>query len=67
MIPFTTDSIALAVARYYDRHGSPNERMRALYIAGLSYRDLGDAPSALKYFRMAVEAADTMDKHCDIR
>lgn len=64
-IPFTTDSITLAVARYYDRHGSCNERMQAYYMVGSAYRDMGDAPTALKYFNMAVEAADTTDADCD--
>lgn len=64
-IPFTTDSIILAVARYYDRHGSPNERMRVYYMVGCAYRDMGDAPTALKYFRTAVEAAGPADENCD--
>lgn len=64
-IPFTTDSIILAVARYYDRHGSPNERMRTYYMVGCAYRDMGDAPTALKYFRTAAEAADPASENCD--
>lgn len=64
-VPFTTDSIVLAVAEYYDRHGSANERMMARYMVGCAYRDLGDAPTALKHLHLAAEAADTTARDCD--
>ena len=41
---FTTDSVMLKVAEYYDRHGSANERMQAHYTLGCAYRDMGNAP-----------------------
>lgn len=65
-VPFTTDSVVLAVADYYDRHGSDNERMTANYMVGCAYRDLGDAPTALRYLNKAVEAVDASDKDCDL-
>ncbi len=65
-VPLTTDSIVLAVADYYDRHGSDNERMMARYMVGCAYRDLGDAPTALKHYRLAAEAADTTALDCDL-
>lgn len=65
-VPFTTDSVVLAVADYYDRHGSDNERMVARYMVGCAYRDLGDAPTALKHYRLAAEVADTTDRDCDL-
>ena len=37
-IDFTTDSVMKEVAAYYDRHGSPNERMEAHYLLGCAYR-----------------------------
>ena len=40
-IDFTTDSVMKEVAAYYDRHGSPNERMEAHYLLGCAYRDTG--------------------------
>ena len=43
-VDFTTDSVMKEVAHYYDRHGSANERMRAHYLLGCSYRDMGEAP-----------------------
>lgn len=64
-IPFTSDSIVLEVAEYYSWHGSGNEQMMANYLVGCAYRDLGDAPAALKFLKQAVEAADTTAEDCD--
>ena len=52
------DSLVLAT-QYYDRHGTPNERMRAHYLLGCAYRDMGEAPKALDYLHKAVDDADT--------
>ncbi len=60
------DSIQLA-ADFFDRHGTPNERMRAHYLLGCAYRDMGDAPRALEYYQEATERADTLSKDCDFR
>ena len=64
-VDFTTDSIVLEVAKYYDKHGSSNERMMANYLVGCAYRDLGDAPTALKYMNIAIDAVDENSKDCD--
>ncbi len=64
-VDFTTDSIMKEVAHYYDRHGSANERMRAHYLLGCSYRDMGEAPMALQCYQDAVECADTTSKECN--
>lgn len=66
-VNFTTDSIVLLVADYYKHHGSSNDRMMAYYMAGCAYRDMGDAPSALKYMNLAVDAVDENDKDCDLK
>ena len=65
-VDFTTDSIVLEVAKYYDKHGSNNERMMANYLVGCAYRDLGDAPTALKYMNIAIDAVDENRKDCDL-
>lgn len=65
-VDFTTDSIVLEVAKYYDKHGSSNERMMANYLVGCAYRDLGDAPTALKYMNIAIDAVDENSKDCDL-
>ena len=31
-VDFTTDSLLLQLTRYYDRHGTPNDRMLAYYL-----------------------------------
>ena len=64
-VPFTSDSLMLDVADYYDRHGTPNERMLAHYLLGCVYRDLKDAPKALTMYHEAVDCADTTVTDCD--
>ena len=61
------DTIAM-LARYYDSHGSANERMLADYITGCYYKRKGEAPMALQYFQSAISKADTADKQrCDYK
>ena len=43
----TNDSLAEQLVKYFDRHGTPNERMRAYYILGRTYADMGEAPRAV--------------------
>ncbi len=66
-VPFASDSIGTLLAEYYDRHGSPNERMLAHYMQGCAYRDRGDWPSAVRCFNRATAAADTAAVDCDFR
>lgn len=65
-IDFTTDSLMLQVADYYDLHGTANEQMRAHYLLGCTYRDLKDVPMELQCFQEATEKADTTQKDCDL-
>ena len=58
------DSLRLA-AEYFDRHGSANEGMRAHYLLGCAYRDMGDAPRALEAYHDAADRADTTSNDCD--
>ena len=62
---FRSDSIQQLVADYYDRHGTPNERMLAHYLLGRAYSDMGDAPRALRSYQDAACCADTADSDCD--
>lgn len=64
-IPFTSDSIMLKVADYYEHHGSANDRMLAYYVLGCVYRDMHEAPIALEYYNKATEQADTTTAGCD--
>ena len=65
-VDMTTDSILKEVAEYYDRHGSANEKMRAHYLLGCAYRDMGEAPMALQAYYDAISYADTTRNDCDV-
>ena len=64
-VPMTSDSLLTLACRFYDRHGTPNERMKAHYLLGCAYRDMGEAPHALDCYHQAVACADTTTKDCD--
>jgi len=64
-VPMTSDSLLLEACRFYDRHGTANERMRAHYLLGCVYRDLGEAPRAIDCYQEAADCADTLDADCD--
>ena len=66
-VDMSTDSILKEVADYYDRHGSANEQMRAHYLLGCAYRDMGEAPMALQCYQDAVDKADTLSQDCNYR
>ena len=61
----TNDSLADRLVKYFDRHGTPNERMRAHYILGRTYADMGEAPQALEEYHTAIECADTTANDCN--
>ena len=61
----TNDSLALALADYFDRHGTPNEQLRAHYILGRTYADMGEAPAAIEAYLDAASRADTTASDCD--
>jgi len=63
----TNDSLALALAHYFDRHGTPNEQMRAHYMLGRTYYDRGELPQALDAYHEAAARADTTAQDCDYR
>jgi tetratricopeptide (TPR) repeat protein len=64
-VDFTSDSIAKEFTRYYDSHGTANERMMAHYLLGCVYRDLGEAPHAVDCYLDAISQTDTTSKDCD--
>ncbi len=66
-VPFASDSAGTVLAKYYERHGTPNERMLAHYMKGCAYRDMGEWPSAVACFNNAVAAADTAAADCNFR
>ena len=62
---FRSDTLQRALVSYYDRHGTPNERMRAYYLLGRACHDMGEAPRALDCYQQAIDCADTTSTDCD--
>lgn len=62
-VTHTSDSLILRVIDYESRHKSSGRYPEALYYGGRVYSDLGDSPSALRYFHEAIRAlpSDTAD------
>lgn len=54
-IPFTSDSEAVAVMRYYENGGDRALLPTAYYYAGRASADIGDAPQALDYYQKALD------------
>lgn len=68
-VPMTggLDTLLGEATRYYDRYGTANEQMRAHYLLGCAYRDMGEAPAALQCYQDAIDSADTLSSDCDYR
>ncbi len=69
-IDHESDSLVLDVIDYYSSRPETPEYPEALYYGGRVYSDLGDYPSALKYFQKALgylkKSPDTADMECRI-
>ena len=63
--PMLNDTLAETLVAYFDRHGNANERMRANYILGRTYADMGELPRALETYYEAADCADTTASDCD--
>ncbi len=50
-----SDSLILDVIDYYSRHKADRHYPEALYYGGRVYSDMGDLPTALKYFQDALD------------
>ena len=61
------DSLAENLVEYFDKHGTSNERMRAKYMLGRTYYDLGELPRALETYLEAANCADTTASDCDFK
>ena len=66
-ILITSDSLLKEATAYFDRHGTPNECLRAHYLLGCAYRDMGEAPRAIETWQDAVSCADTTATDCDYK
>ena len=58
-IPLTSDSLLKEATAYFDSHGTPNERLRAHYLLGCAYRDMGESPRAIETWHDAVTVSYT--------
>ena len=63
----TNDTLAEALVDYFDKNGTPNECLRANYILGRTYADLGELPLALETYLKAADQADTSAIDCNYK
>ena len=62
--PFTVRDVEPYV-RFFDDHGTPNDRLLAHYLLGRAYYEHGEAPMALQCYHDAIDCADTTAADCD--
>lgn len=63
----TSDSLVLDVIDYYSSHGKDDLYAEALYYGGRVYSDIGDSPTALRYFQSALEEVTADNENLDFR
>lgn len=51
----TDDSLVRRIVQFYESHGNPTPKTLAYYLMGKVYRDMNDAPQALKAFQQALD------------
>ncbi|WP_297909349.1 hypothetical protein [uncultured Parabacteroides sp.] len=54
----TSDSTIQEIVRFYDKYGDLHKQMEAYYYLGSVYRDLGDAPRAVKAFQYVTKLGE---------
>ena len=57
----TSDSLIRTVLGYYEKHRGSEQYPEALYYGGRVYSDLGDSPTALRYFQKAIIVLETKE------
>ena len=61
----TSDSLIKRITAFYETYGDRDKLLESYYYMGRVYRDLNDAPEALKYFQKALDVAgDTIIVQC---
>lgn len=66
-ITHTSDSLVLKVIDYYASHRTPPVYPEALYYGGRVYSDLGDYPTALKYFQLSLDNLSSDTDNLDLK
>ena len=61
------DTAIADVAKYYERNGTPDDRVEALYLLARVYHDMGRLPQAIETYQLADEAADTTRQDCNYK
>ena len=57
-IEHTSDSLINQIVQYYENYDDAEKLMMAYYYQGSTYRDMNDAPRALKAFQQAVDVSN---------
>ena len=55
-ITHTSDSLINRIVSFYEEYGNSDRLMMAYFYQGSTYRDMNDAPRALKAFHQAIDA-----------
>ncbi len=63
----TSDSLVLDVIRWYEANPQYGLYPEALYYGGCVYSDLGDKPTALRYFQQALDRLPEDTEHLALR
>ncbi len=63
----TSDSLYLSIKDYYSNHADEDFYPEVLYYGGRVYSDLGDYPTALKYFQDALDALPEDTDNIDLK
>ncbi|MBR3513026.1 MAG: hypothetical protein IKO12_01215 [Bacteroidaceae bacterium] len=53
--------------RVVTKVSAANQRLKAHYLLGCAYRDMGEAPAAINAWQEAVDCADTLSTDCDYK
>lgn len=59
----TSDSLVMEVIDYYSKHQNSGIYPEALYYGGRVYSDIGDLPTALYYFQIAIDNTPKDEKY----
>lgn len=62
LIPLEADSVAMSLVDYFKEEGTPEQRMRACYVAGCHYLDVNLLPLAQQWFFAAMQEKDKVAK-----
>ncbi|MDE5789974.1 MAG: hypothetical protein K2H96_01925 [Muribaculaceae bacterium] len=65
-IPHSSDSLILKIADYYSKDKKSPEYLESIYYCGRVYDDLGDYPTAMKYYQEAIDITSNLNNKDEI-